>query len=744
MALKVGELFVNLSARTGGFFKDLENASKAVEKFSKEVAKVSATLGAMGGAAIAVAAQIDGPTKRAVDEVKRATGSLSVEVSRMLLPALRELGSSVREVASWLAGLSPELRAQVSHWAVVAVQVGLAAKVLGQIAGVAKAAFAGLGALATAVSAIGIGPILALAAALGAVVVVTGVLHRAWTQNWGEIQQRTAAVVDALKEAFGGLAEWIGVAFKNAMAFAERWVLSLLDTVDFVQGLVGKKLVNTDGLREGFKGLFADLRSGAFVKSAVDGAKAFGSEVVSFAQEGAEVFASSLRPMFDQLKAVLGVRGTPASSGAAPKKPTGALADWYSTEFPKMLKHRQELDRMGRGSRLSQVQAAGQFTRADTGLAAEQESAIAKRRAEAMAQDVVVLEQTSRAFSGAGDSLLGAMGSFGAIVNSVRQGMAEGGVLGAILRPVTDLLTQTEAFSKLLGTINGAVGLLLDVVSSAVLPLTEAVGGVIAVLVKSIEPMFTALGRAFGAVGSIFQQLMPILMAVGSIFAALAPWFDIVGGAFAMLAEVMKPFTWIIFQVVRAIALAVMGIYRGLLEVWNGLVNGVATVVDKVVEVVTLGLEKKGGQFIRNLAVSTAQLDSQIQHLATSTYEDLQQEAADTAEAARRRQDADHAAADAAQSVAESLLNVPQAFKVALARYQAADAMAGAAVAGNVGNRSDAAYGPPISATGVGVMNVGYVIVQTNDPDRMGKAIEAGIRGRNFRQTGNPMAGPRP
>ena len=73
MALKVGSLYVSLGAETSGLLKGMGEALKSVEKVTAAVRKVSsgvaqtsAALTAMAGAAVHLAATVDGPTKAAL------------------------------------------------------------------------------------------------------------------------------------------------------------------------------------------------------------------------------------------------------------------------------------------------------------------------------------------------------------------------------------------------------------------------------------------------------------------------------------------------------------------------------------------------------------------------------------------------------------------------------------------------------------------------------------------------------
>jgi len=98
--------------------------------------------------------------------------------------------------------------------------------------GVAMAAF-GIIAAFTAISTIAsFAPIIAVMAVVG---VVVGLLYKAWTENWGGIQEKVAEVWAVLEPIFDGLMAWLSVNVPLALeALSEFWTNVLLPAIQTV------------------------------------------------------------------------------------------------------------------------------------------------------------------------------------------------------------------------------------------------------------------------------------------------------------------------------------------------------------------------------------------------------------------------------------------------------------------------------------------------------------------------------
>ena len=143
---------------------------------------------------------------------KAEAADLSAEMGETLLPIAKTLNEVLRTVIGAFAGLSPEMQTAI------VVGAGLLA-VIGPLAGGVAAVTGAIGFLlpavvglfgfisATAIPAAG-ALIVALAPILipiAAVTAAVGLLALAWSNNWGDIQGKTAAAVGFLKEQLNNL-----------------------------------------------------------------------------------------------------------------------------------------------------------------------------------------------------------------------------------------------------------------------------------------------------------------------------------------------------------------------------------------------------------------------------------------------------------------------------------------------------------------------------------------------------------
>lgn len=279
MAIKLGELFVQISARTSSFGKAMASMSESVDKVSKQVkqaagdtAQLAGAITAAAGAAVLAASSRDKGIARELQRAKDAATALSVEIARLVLPALRESTAVVNKVVTLFRQMSPETKgmiADVLKWvAIIAAGskgVQMLASGLGVVAAIAKAVGA---ILASGL----IGPLLIAAAVAGVLIVVAGLIRQAWDDNLGGIREYAAAVWKWMGETAqavfgffrGGTSDlmgWWSDAFNwiidQAVAWASR-MLAVIKLIDF--GLGGKFATEIDGIERGIVGLGEDLK----------------------------------------------------------------------------------------------------------------------------------------------------------------------------------------------------------------------------------------------------------------------------------------------------------------------------------------------------------------------------------------------------------------------------------------------------------------------------------------------------
>lgn len=708
MALQLGSMYVSLSARTSAFAKGMASAMGSLERFAKEAKKVSAdvaqfsgALSAIGIGAVKLASTVDGPTKAAMTGLEQSTKLLAVQVADMLLPAVRELTAMFQKAAGIVAGLDPEMKKQVSTFAVMAVQVAFAAKALSMFSGIAGSAFGVLKSALSMIAAVGTGPLLSIALGVAGVVAMVVLLHRAWRKNWGGIQETTGEVVEWLRGAFQQFAEFMGKVWNFVIDGAARFVEAILGAIDALQELTGKKLIDTGGLREGFNGLWKDLKSGSFFADAFKFGKTVGQQVAEGLAEEFALIKAELVQKLGLDKLTKGGRAKPIGLGrgmgsASPIK-SGAVGGALSQAMKGTVSVAPLVDEVDAAAKaLSQQNVQSELLRREMQARAAAEAAAAASldrmmaaRATGNTQSLTKTEkkefsqQNSEVLAeavGAGDwaaaqaklrdGLKGAytfgaelavwgarmgpmvagmgkqlLGEVGNLIGAIAEGAELGGLWGAIIAAIMEIAKKTESAMRFLDVAMEFVSQLAGMLEPLVKPIFDALTNVLGVVVDIIEPVFAALKPLFENVGKFVDQLAPILYAVGDVLQAVAPVLEVIGKVVGVIFEALDPLIQLIAGILKVVATVILGVIIALNEI-------AAAFGDKAA------------------AAESAKLKGIVDSMWSRTPEqeraNMQLEGETLRNAAAQGE-----AADAAQKVAESLSNVPSGYKLAMARYTA-------------------------------------------------------------------------
>lgn len=268
-----------------------------------------------------------------------------------------------------------------------------------------------------------------------------------------------------------------------------------------------------------------------------------------------------------------------------------------------------------------------------------------------------------------GQLLSGISGQAGGLISATGQGAAAGGPFGAIAGAIGYLLTQTESFTEILNMFTDVIDALVEVLE----PVMKAVKPLVAV---SNEMLII-----------IAEQLAPVLEGLTPVFHAL-------------------------FTVVKGVGLAVAYVVKGIGDAWNGIVNAIASIFDKLADIEFWGIRPLGfmdswADGVRKASINMNGVNDAIRRLKDTTiasaeaagrisvvgtggdlfpWDDEAQE--DHSLSVLKDTDALDDHSDALQEATESLLNMPQGFKIAAARFEAT--MADTAASANF-----KAYGGP-------------------------------------------------
>lgn len=707
MALKLGSLFVSLDANATGLTKGLAEGAKAIEKFSRQAkamaGELAASAGALtiiGAAAVKLAASVDGRAKAAMTGLENSTKLLAVQVADVLLPAVKALTQMFDQAARIVAGLDGETRKTLSTVAVIAVQMAAAAKAVQLFAGVVGPAMKALSTGLSLVASVGLGPLLAIVATVAAVIGIVLLLHRAWRKNWGGIQQATQSVVEWLRNAFSQLGSFFGKFWDSLITGAENFVAAVLEAVDALQQMTGVKLVDVDAMREGFTGLFKDLRSGEFFSEAFK----FGQMVAEKIGDGLGELVDEAKVVGKQVKDALGLDAL--LKGGTPRAPSGIET--------------------------VQVSTVGGDTSGAKGLASG--FAPLQGPTEGLPQAHIITawdkfaafsdEVTNRAMS--------AMGSAGASIQNIVSGFAQGGPIGGIVSVALELVTRMKSFQDLMGMLEKAFGRIAEFVDGLLSGIFDAVGMILAVVIESLKPLFDSLAPLFQAIAVPLKGIAPILALLGFLFQAIAPLLVSIGTILGALFKALEPVLKILFEIVKVVMVVIIGFLQAVVAIWNTIIDVIAAIVQGILTAITLGAgaswAKDVADGIRKAKADDKALGSAMNALNQSTWDSMMAQSA-AAAASYKLGDGLDDLTQKTQQVTEALTNVPSGYKIAYARFQSDMGLNFAANTANAGGG-----GGDFTFTGDIYINT------SGDGEDTLEAMRAAARKEAAQRRGNPYA----
>lgn len=361
MALKVGDLYVSLTANTQKLQGQLNGAAKQIEKFGrdlkglgKDASEMSNMVVAAMGAAFAVASSKDAAVKKQVDELKNQSTALAVEVARVALPVLQSMADFIGRIVALFRAMTPEQRAMVLTFFEAAAAVSAVGMAAVKLEPAFKLAASGVRLLGTVMGAVSL-PALA---AIGAIILLVGFLREAWDQNLGGIQDKAAVVwswiqdkwmtvanalsgaSETVKVSFAEAFKWIGEKFSDMAVYVIRGSANLaralnLDSVFDVDGMERAALDFTSNLPKMLIEGAAALKDGA--ASVVGGVgtavKMTGAGVVKIASDVKAKIESALRGLLPE-SAKAGPMKDLADAGAKAQADYGRLrADKLDASF---------------------------------------------------------------------------------------------------------------------------------------------------------------------------------------------------------------------------------------------------------------------------------------------------------------------------------------------------------------------------------------------------------------------------
>lgn len=266
-------------------------------------------------------------------------------------------------------------------------------------------------------------------------------------------------------------------------------------------------------------------------------------------------------------------------------------------------------------------------------------------------------------------------GMVGSMANSIGAGMtAIGGPVGAIVGVVAEILPKTEAFAEITDFLNKITSMLagvLDGLLKFIRPLLNIVTKILRPIIKMIGSNLNLLGDILEPLGAALVPLISAFQAVGTLFnafyTAMGPLVDIFNAAFEGL-----------YYVIAAIASVILLVAIAIGSVWNAIIDALLFVLDALASIPLIGDLFDGiVKDLENSKVDTKGMQDDLEDLWA-------QGAWDDAQALADHEKQTEEATEALEAMTEELINVPDGYKVALARMTAMNAAAAVAVGGEV------------------------------------------------------------
>lgn len=341
------------------------------------------------------------------------------------------------------------------------------------------------------------------------------------------------------------------------------------------------------------------------------------------------------------------------------------------------------------------------------------------------------------------------LGDLGAMFGTAIEGFEAGGIWGAVMAVIVDLVSRLEKFIEIVQVADGIVFQLL-----------EQLGPSLEMLITALKPLLGAVGILVQIVGA---ALGPVISSLAGALEALAPTLVIVGYLLSavlqpvalLLAIVLKGLAWVfkevLFPVIKYVTLGILYVLKGIAMVWNGIVDAVTGIIMGLRNALATaaaalsinidGVLKELSNWavgVSKMKATTGNLDKQIEDLNNATFET----AGGMADAAAASYQAAGAQKEQTKAVTEATrawLNVPQGLKVNFHRFESMTPMADGGVVTRPLNALIGEAGPeaviPLGQAG-GIGGTFYVTIKSDDPDRIWERIKRLMERDNYRQKG--------
>lgn len=590
------------------------------------------------------------------------------------------LEEGIKRVIEYINNLNETTKRWIFRGTAVAAAVaGLTAIMFGLVA-----AFVVLGPIIIATA-----KIMAIIIGVGlAVVGVVKLLRAAWENDWGYIRTIVKAVVDTIKRQFQAMTDAIKWAINGIIKIFAKAAFKIAVLASKVPGLTDSMKESLHSTMKAMAGILkAEDPIGNFMGKAKDTLKDKGLKLVSAAKDlGADIgegLAKELDAILKKFgldvslikgpkaKGTGGGGGGGGSGGSGVSKKENIFASGFAAiDEQNMQRFKFAAHMLGKEVAPEMIEAGAEMVRMGVKVPEALESVAEMIEAERPS----LREKFDAAMEFAGGQLIDAVASgsqkFGAVLQGATEGAEAEGVWGAIIGAIIALLTQTQFFARAIQMVDFMLGVVVNILDR---------------LLSNFQPLMESLT-------SLGQVTTELFFQTSGLFTI----FQVLGVVLTEIADVIDGFV----QVIR--------------RAWNSIIRKIANWAKKFG---FDGLAKK----IRKSLIHLEELPPAMEAAADIPTPDLGDFGSACGDAA-----------DAAEKLSESMLNVPSGFKVALRHFQAIDPALGANVAPTTATTTN---------TGTTV-NGGVTINVTGneDPEATAAAVVAALEQEAYMNEGSSQS----
>ena len=328
----------------------------------------------------------------------------------------------------------------------------------------------------------------------------------------------------------------------------------------------------------------------------------------------------------------------------------------------------------------------------DIGAAMAEQSALlaeAQRESAAAMSDFV---------SGLKDKLMGNLGKLGSMIQSIVSGAQSGGVWGAIIAGIVELVGSNLKLQRAMDTMDEAFTELAEIFD----PIIEVIHQFGATDTQTLKAVFEALSPVFQMLADVIQKFAPFAAQLGVFLQLLGPIFQFLMDAIQPLISIIDTLARVLFKVVGSIMSLVGTLLTSIMSTLEPLapllalleltlrpiffildlladaLGMVFTAIGDIVQFIVGGISKAYNWIVDGIEklLKAIGIEVDIPRLDTDSMfaamDELNSLTYDSAMATTEQNAAIEESTEGFEKLNESLSNVPTGFKVALARMNAA------------------------------------------------------------------------